>query len=46
MNMPFIPVKTDNSAAAILDRVITGAFTLALVGIVGVMTFANFLTFA
>src|SRR5689334_11751348 len=46
MTTPFTATRTDNSFTAILDRVITGALTLALVGTVGAMPMLNFLTLA
>ena len=40
----FNNTKTQSSVAALINRAILGAFTFALVGSAGVMTFANFMT--
>lgn len=40
----FNRTKTDNSISAIINRAIIGAFSVAIVGAVGVMTTVNFLS--
>lgn len=43
MNTPFIVARTDNSLSAILNRALTAAFSLAVVGMIGVMTCVQYL---
>ncbi len=43
MLTPFAPRRTDNSLLARMDRIITAAFSVAIVAAVGVMTFAQFM---
>ena len=46
MTTPFTRPATDTSFGALLNRAITAAFTLAVVGAVGVMTFSQFVAMA
>ena len=38
--------QTETSLASILNGFVTGAFTLALIGMAGILTFAQFTTLA
>jgi hypothetical protein len=46
MKTPFTPVTTDNSYGALINRALQGAFMLAVITAVGVMTFVQFLSMA